>query len=70
MLKIKVRKYFQYMFSQENECNEEGYNILNNLNINLRHEVYKDIYGKILGSIKLFYQNFSPEFLNELAIHV
>ena len=68
-LKMKVRKYFEYLNKQSNEDDEQGSDMIQkNLAKSLKEEILKDTYGRILRQKKLFHLIFSDEFLEELAL--
>ena len=66
-LQMKVKKYYEYMQEENQEDNEKALLLLDKLSNSLKLEVLTDIYVKILRSKKIFYLNFSSEFLQELA---
>lgn len=61
---VKVRKYFEYLHKEELHSNNEGAILIDSLEIDLKSEVLKDIYGKLLRSKKLFKLNFDVESLS------
>lgn len=65
-LQMKVRKYLEYMF---HENNEQKKNLLfNSLSHKLKEEVQIDIYSKNLLNNKFFKNNFSENFLKRLSL--
>ena len=48
ILQIRVKKYFQYLHSEQLKDNEDGQNLLNQCPSSLKKEVLKEMYGKIL----------------------
>ncbi|KRX08802.1 Cyclic nucleotide-binding protein [Pseudocohnilembus persalinus] len=64
----RVFKYLDFLKFKEEEAPEKFTNILNMMSSQLRNEVKIDFYGRILGEQKIFYANFSKEFLRELSL--
>ncbi|KAL4490931.1 hypothetical protein ABPG72_008667 [Tetrahymena utriculariae] len=62
---VKVRKYFEYLHKENLQSNNEGATVIDSLESDLKQEVLRDIYGKLLSSKKLFSLNFS---IDKLAI--
>lgn len=70
-LQMNVKKYFEYLFQEElEENNEQAEEMLNKLRGNLKLEVLTEIYTSVLKNLKLFSLNFSREFISELSIHM
>ncbi|EDK32040.2 cyclic nucleotide-binding domain protein (macronuclear) [Tetrahymena thermophila SB210] len=69
-LQQKVRKYYEYLFQEEMNEDEEGSNVFNNLTSLLKKQVWIDVYGKLLQQNKIFSTNFSNEFINMLSLKV
>ncbi|KAL4485761.1 hypothetical protein ABPG72_012301 [Tetrahymena utriculariae] len=69
-LQQKVRKYYEYLFQEEMNEEEEGSNVFNNLTSLLKKQVWIDVYGKLLQQNKIFSTNFSNEFINMLSLKV
>lgn len=58
-LKMKVRKYFEYLHIENNDDDEQGGEIINKMALSLKNEVLKDIYGRIIRSKRFFKLVFS-----------
>lgn len=54
---VKVRKYFEYLHKEKLSSNTEGAILIDSLEQDLKSEVLKDIYGKLLRSKKFFKLN-------------
>ncbi len=67
-LRIKVRKYLEYLHSGDGtrEVDKEAI-LLGRLSNSLREEVLIQIYGHILGKFPFFRKNFSPEMLEKAS---
>ena len=70
-LQVKVNKYYSYYLQQQDDDNEMGENMINNLTSELKNEVQMEIYYKILLNQKTFQQfKFSDGFVKKLALKV
>ena len=69
-LKMKVRRYFQFQDQQNKEGLMNGIKILNEMPKNLKEEIYSEAFLKTFMKVKIFKQNFSKAFLNDLTIKV
>lgn len=69
-IQIKVRKYYEYLNSEENQDFDLGDEYIEGLPLDLKKEVMIDIYGKILNSKKIFHLNFSHSFINAIAAKI
>ncbi|EGR31992.1 hypothetical protein IMG5_098180 [Ichthyophthirius multifiliis] len=68
-VQVRVMKYLGYL-QQQNENNPvKGKEIFDILPSNLREEIMRDFYLKILKSSKIFTLSFSQDFLKELSLH-
>jgi len=67
-LRIKVTKYFEYLFKEEQNSYQDENQLLNTLASTLKKEVLTDMYGKVLLANKIFSLNFSAPFIRELSI--
>ena len=65
-LQMKVKKYLEYMFHDNQE--QKRIMLFNSLSNKLKEEVQIDIYGKILRNNKFFKANFSDKFLQSLSL--
>lgn len=73
---MKVRKYFEYYFKSKDvanknlvfqESNEECQLLMDKLTPDLKKEVNRDIFKKILHRCKIITETFSEAFINELC---
>ena len=67
-LRIKVRKYLEYLYSGDGtkEVEKEAV-LLSKLSNSLRDEVLIQIYGRIIERFPFFQNNFSPEMLERAS---
>ena len=63
MLQMRVKRYLEYMFQEENEGFQRGHSILTLLSKKLHQDVKVEIYGKILKDMYVFKKYFSEEFI-------
>lgn len=66
-LQMRVKRYFEYMFQEENEGFQRGHSIINSLSKKLHQDVKGEIYGNILKNMYVFNKYFSPEFIGKLS---
>lgn len=66
-LQQKVKKYYEYLHDEQIENSEKGQMMINNLEGQLKYEVMKEIYGKILMEKQIFKTNFSQEFVDSIS---
>ncbi|KAL4461181.1 hypothetical protein ABPG72_009478 [Tetrahymena utriculariae] len=67
-LMMKIRRNFQYLLEQDSEDNQEGVKFLQQIDPNLKNEVMRDIYGKILSKKKILQLNFSKNLIESLCL--
>ncbi|KAL4452990.1 hypothetical protein ABPG73_011071 [Tetrahymena malaccensis] len=67
-LLMKIRRNFQYLLDQDYENNQEGVKFLQQIDPNLKNEVMRDIYGKILSKKKILQLNFSQNLIESLCL--
>ncbi|KAL4449975.1 hypothetical protein ABPG74_015094 [Tetrahymena malaccensis] len=68
-IQLRVMKFLDYKRMQEQDNPMRGEYILNQLSENLKEEIQKDFYGRILQSTKVFSSKFSSQFLNQVSLH-
>ncbi|EAS00879.2 MFS transporter (macronuclear) [Tetrahymena thermophila SB210] len=68
-IQLRVMKFLDYKRMQEQDNPMRGEYILNQLSENLKEEIQKDFYGRILQSTKIFSSKFSQQFLNQVSLH-
>lgn len=64
---MKVKKFFEYKHAEEINNNSEGEKLFVQLTGDLRVQVYKEMYKKILEKAKFLKLNFSIDFIDSLA---
>lgn len=67
-LQIKVRRYLEYLFNEENQGDNRGEAILQTLSKSLKDEIMSDVYGRITKNIQILNRNFSNRFLKALTL--
>ena len=65
-LRIKIRRYLEYVFESMKEVKVEENEVFMLLNENLRDKINMHLRGRILKSI-YFIEDFGLDFLNDLA---
>ena len=67
-LRVRIRKYFEYIWKEERVHNEEEtQEIINKLSKSLKDELLFEGNGTILKKLPLFYKNFSQDTLRKLV---
>jgi len=66
-LQTRVMKYLDHMIHKQLESPQKGQEILKRMSKKIRDDIYKDFFGKILLSSKMFKFNFSEPFIKELT---
>lgn len=66
-LQMRVKRYLEYMFQEENQGFQRGHSILHSLSSKLHQDVKEEIYGKILKDMYVFNKYFSPEFISKIS---
>lgn len=70
-LRIRIRKYIEYIWQEERVQNEtETHDIINKLSRNLKEELLLNANGIILREFPLFYMSFSEDSLRKLVYHI
>ncbi|KAL4461302.1 hypothetical protein ABPG72_006947 [Tetrahymena utriculariae] len=69
-LQHTVRKYFEYLNKEEQADDEFANQIINTLPLSMKEKILFDANHKILYSQKLFYLNFSKQFLDRLSLEM
>ncbi|EGR27295.1 hypothetical protein IMG5_198870 [Ichthyophthirius multifiliis] len=64
---VQVKKYFDYLHQEDLKYNEGSDIFHNELKGQLKNDILAEIHLKLLNQNKLFYLNFSQEFLQQLA---
>lgn len=67
---LRVFNYLEYINKKASEAPEKGQQILDLVSENLKHDVYKEFYGRILTNSKLFHHKFSAEFIDKVALRM
>ncbi|EAR82053.2 cyclic nucleotide-binding domain protein (macronuclear) [Tetrahymena thermophila SB210] len=69
-LQYTVRKYFEYLNKEEQADDEFANQMINTLPLSMKERILFDANHKILYSQKLFYLNFSKQFLDRLSLEM
>ena len=62
-IKIRVRKYLEYVFEEKHRMMQEGHDIICNLSNSLKTEIFQMINSDTLGKISILTKNFNWQFL-------
>ncbi|KAL4505896.1 hypothetical protein ABPG72_013657 [Tetrahymena utriculariae] len=69
-LQLKVRKYYEYLQFEDQECVNEGYKLIQQLPDSQRNETQSKLYQNLFLNKKFFSLNFSKEFLLSLSLKI
>ena len=69
-LKIKVKRYLQYIWKSNDKNMEKAEEIIQTLPIYMKEEILLESVGKFLQGFSILKNNFSQEFLNKLALGI
>ncbi|KAL4462128.1 hypothetical protein ABPG74_000973 [Tetrahymena malaccensis] len=69
-LQHTVRKYFEYLNKEEQADDEFANQMINTLPLSMKERILFDANHKILYSQKIFYLNFSKQFLDRLSLEM
>ena len=69
-LKIKVKKYLQYVWNSEDKYYDQGEEIINKLPIHMREEILLESRGEFLKNCPILKKNFSKELIEKLALKI
>ena len=65
-LQIQIRRYVEYTHEEEKYGYQRGETLFKSLTTNLKEEIGKDAYNKIISLTTIFQNNFTEKFLKEL----
>jgi len=66
-LKLRVRKYLEYIFEEKHRLAKEGHEIVSNLSNSLKLEIFQNLNSEILGKMSILKNTFSWNFLCSLT---
>jgi len=69
-LKIKVKKYLQYIWNTEDKNFEKGEEIINKLPNKIRDEILLESIGKFLKEFPIMQENFSQQLIEKIALTI
>ena len=69
-LKIKVKKYLQYIWNSDDKYIAQVEEILNKLPMHMKEEILLESRGRFLKGITILKQNFSEELIEKLALKI
>jgi len=69
-LRVKVKRYLEFLWKSQNKTIEKEAEILEKLPIKLKHEILRESNSKFLKDFPLLSNNFSIEFLEFLALNI
>ena len=69
-LKLKVKKYLQYICNTEDKNFEKGQELINKLPANIKDEIFLESIGKFLKGFPILIKNFSEDFVEKIALEL
>ena len=67
-LRIRIRKYLEYLYEERNAMMKEGHNVVSNLSTSLKTEIFQRLNGEIIVNIPVLINNFSLKVLSSLTL--
>lgn len=67
-LRIRIRKYLEYLYEEKNAIMKEGHNVVSNLSASLKTEIFQRLNGEIIVNIPILINNFSLKLLSSLTL--
>lgn len=67
-LRIRIRKYLEYLYEEKNAMMKEGHNVVCNLSTSLKTEILQRLNGEIIVNIPILINNFSLKLLSSLTL--
>ena len=63
-LRIRVRRYLEYINDDQLKKYQKGKQIIKSLSSTLKYEIYNNVYGSVINNAMVLSKNFSSEFLD------
>ena len=67
-LRIRIRKYLEYLYEEKNAMMKEGHSVVFNLSTSLKTEIFQRLNGEIIVNIPILINNFSLKLLSSLTL--
>ena len=67
-LRIRIRKYLEYLYEEKNAMMKEGHSVVSNLSASLKTEIFQRLNGEIIVNIPVLINNFSLKLLSSLTL--
>lgn len=67
-LRIRIRKYLEYLYEEKNAMMKEGHSVVSNLSTSLKTEIFQRLNGEIIVNIPILINNFSLKLLSSLTL--
>jgi len=67
-LRIRIRKYLEYLYEEKNALVREGQTVVWNLSSALKTEIFQRLNGEIIGKIPILIKTFTPKLLTQLTL--
>lgn len=67
-LRIRIRKYLEYLYEEKNALVREGQTVVANLSSALKTEIFQRLNGEIIGKIPILIKTFTPKLLTQLTL--
>jgi hypothetical protein len=67
-LRIRIRKYLEFLFEEKNAMMKEGSVVVSSLSSSLKTEIFQRLNGEVIINIPVMVKNFSLKFLSNLTL--
>lgn len=67
-LRIRIRKYLEFLYEEKNAMMKEGHSVVSNLSTSLKTEIFQRLNGEIIVNIPILIKNFSLKLLSNLTL--
>ena len=67
-LRIRIRKYLEYLYEEKNALVREGQIVVMNLSAALKTEIFQRLNSEIIGKIPILIKIFTPKLLSQLTL--
>lgn len=67
-LRIRIRKYLEYLYEERNAMMKEGHSVVSNLSTSLKTEIFQRLNGEIIVNVPVLINNFSLKLLSSLTL--
>lgn len=67
-LRVRIRKYLEYLYEEKNALVREGQTVVANLSFALKTEIFQRLNGEIIVKIPILIRSFTPKLLTQMTL--